>query len=75
MPRCVFKEFAAKCATHNLVELLHHKFVAVHLVHFLFALTDGALAAKAFDWSFSAVFFYYILAWMESRGYTEVERE
>jgi len=43
----VLQEIAAQCTTHNIVELLLDKFVAVHLVDLLLALTDGTLSVKS----------------------------
>lgn len=45
--RGIFEEFATESASHDVVELLHDELVAVHLVHFLFALTDGSLSVQA----------------------------
>jgi hypothetical protein len=44
--KCVEKELVAKGAENNLVELLLDELVAVHLVHFALAFTDGALASE-----------------------------
>jgi hypothetical protein len=43
----VLEEIPAKCAAHNVVELVLDKFVAVHLVNLLLALTNGTLSTKA----------------------------
>ena len=48
----VLKEVAAQCTTHNVVELVLHELVSVHLVDFLLSLTDSALSPKTkVDWS------------------------
>ena len=43
----VLEEFATKCTTHNVVELLLHEFVAVLLDDLFFALANGALSSKS----------------------------
>lgn len=42
----IFEEFSAKCTTHDIVELLEHKFMAVKFIDFFFALADGAFTVK-----------------------------
>ena len=42
----VFEKFSAKSATHDVVELLLDKFVALLLVDFLFLLADGTLSIE-----------------------------
>ena len=42
----ILEELAAESAAHNVVELLLHKLVPVLLVHLLFALANGSLAAE-----------------------------
>ena len=42
----VLEEIPAKCAAHNVVELVLDEFVAVHFVNFLLALTNGTLSTK-----------------------------
>ena len=38
----VFQKFSAKSTTHDIVELLEHKFMAVKFMDLFFALADGA---------------------------------
>ena len=44
----VLEEVSAQSAAHDIVELVLDEFVAEHLVNFLLALADGALAPQAF---------------------------
>ena len=43
----VLEELPAKSTTHDVVELLEHKFMAVKFMNFFFALADGAFAVEA----------------------------
>lgn len=45
-PCRVLEELAAKSTAHNVVKLLLHKLVTVHLVDLLLPLADGALSPK-----------------------------
>ena len=42
----VFEKLSAKSTAHDIVELLKHKFMAVKLMNFFFALTDSAFTIK-----------------------------
>lgn len=42
----VFQKLSAKGTTHDVVELLENKFMAVQFVDFFFALADGAFTVK-----------------------------
>jgi hypothetical protein len=42
----IFQELTTESTAHDVVELLLHKLVAVHLVNFLLTLSDSALSAK-----------------------------
>jgi len=42
----VFEKLSAKCASHNVVELLGDELVTVKLVYFLLALSDGTFTMK-----------------------------
>ena len=42
----VLEKLSTKSTTHDIVELLEHKFMAVKLMNFFFALTDGAFTVK-----------------------------
>lgn len=42
----IFEKFSAKSTTHNVVELLEHKLMAVKFIDFFFALADGAFTVK-----------------------------
>ena len=42
----IFEEFPAKSTTHDVVELLEHKLMAVKFIDFFFALADGAFTIK-----------------------------
>lgn len=44
--RGVLQKLAAKSTTHDIVELLEHKFMAVKFMNFFFALADGAFTVK-----------------------------
>jgi hypothetical protein len=43
----IFEELATKSATHDVVELLLHKFVTILFNHILFALTNSTFATKS----------------------------
>lgn len=43
----IFEKISTKCTPHDIVKLLDDELVAVHLVYFLFALPDSALAIQA----------------------------
>lgn len=48
----VFEKISAKRTTHDVVELVLHELVAVHLVNFLLALTHSTLSAQTkVDWT------------------------
>lgn len=48
----VFEEVTAECAAHDVVELLGHKLVTIHLVNKLLALTDSTLTIETkIEWS------------------------
>lgn len=44
--RRIFEKLATQRTTHDIVELLRHELVSVHLVHNLFALANGTLSVK-----------------------------
>lgn len=43
----IFEEVSAKGTTHDVVELVLHELVAVHLMNLLLSLTNGTLSAEA----------------------------
>jgi len=45
-PTRIFEKISTKCAPHDVVKLLLHKFVAVLFMDFFFPLSNGALPAK-----------------------------
>ena len=48
----VFKELTTKSTTHDVVELLEHKFMTVKFMYFFFALADGAFTVQTnVEWS------------------------
>ena len=60
----ILEKFAAKCTTHDVVELLLHEFVTVLLDNLFFALTNGTLSSKpSIEWLLvSRVFHWSLLA-------------
>lgn len=42
----IFEKVPAQRTTHNIVELLRHELVTVHLVHFLFTLSNGTFSVE-----------------------------
>lgn len=56
----VEKELVAESAEHELIELLLHELVAVHLVDFVLALANRALTAET-SWSIQRTLAYVLL--------------
>lgn len=46
-PRCIFQEVAAKCTTHNIIELLRNELVALLFVDLFLPLSDSTLAIQS----------------------------
>lgn len=42
----ILEEVTAKRATHDIVELLLHKLMPIHFVHFFLACTNGTFSSK-----------------------------
>ena len=61
IPHRVEQEFAAERAQNDLIELLLHKLVSVHLVHLTLALTNSTLTSETagVKWSFPDIFLNY----------------
>ena len=45
--RRVFEKISTESTTHDVVKLLRNKFVAVHLMNFLFSLTDSTFSVES----------------------------
>src|SRR5208282_5650033 len=67
---CIFKEFSTKCTSHDLIELLHNKFMTVNFMHFFFSLTNGPLSTEfTFKWTFATNFLDYLSVIALNWGY------